>query len=113
MIAAGAFDGDEAVLDVVLGKRIANLGDSCLKREQVVLKYCWRDEHLAVEVGDHELRTRFGAVDADEPEVLGADFLNTRMEGAARFVNDEPNIGSAGSAFAGCTGCSHEENLSS
>jgi hypothetical protein len=112
VIAAGAFDGDETVSNVMLRERGTDVSDSGFQFGTVVLERRGRDENIAIEVGDHELRACFGAVETDDSKVLGADLLNAGMEGAARLVNEQSSLTRADSAFAGFAGCSHEENLS-
>ncbi|MFO1044388.1 MAG: hypothetical protein U0941_21665 [Planctomycetaceae bacterium] len=41
-----------------------------------------RHEDLAVEIAKHPLRTILGTIDADDPEVLGTDHLNARLDDA-------------------------------
>ena len=46
-----------------------------------------RNQDPAVEVGEQELGTCLGAVEADDAEVLRTDLLHARMEHAAGFAN--------------------------
>src|SRR5262249_52962254 len=51
MIASGAFDGDQAIAELVLGEGVPNLGDGSVEFETVVGDVGRRDEDAAVEVG--------------------------------------------------------------
>ena len=95
-----------------VAKAGAHLGDGGFEIEPVVFDDGGRHEQLAVEVGHHEFGTVFGAINADDAEMLRADLLDTRMEGAMRLVHRQPSLAAARTGFAGFAGCSHEENLS-
>ena len=64
VIAAGAFDGDEAIVELVRGKGLADLGDGGVEVGSVVGDGGGRDEDVAVEVGEHPLGAGLGAVDS-------------------------------------------------
>ena len=64
VIAAGAFDGDEAVVELVLGEGVPDLGDGGVEVGAVVGDGGGRDEDVAVEVGEQELGAGLGAVDS-------------------------------------------------
>ena len=99
MVPAGAFDGDQEVLEVVAAGGLADGGDGLSEGGAVVLDGGGRDEDVAVEVGKHPLGAGLGAIDGDDAEVLRADLLDARVEGAARLLDD---VGGAGAGtFAG------------
>ena len=86
VIAAGAFDGDEAVAELVRVEGLPDLSDGGFEVGTVVGDGSRRDEDAAVEIGAKELGACLGAVEADEAEVFGADLLDARMEDAARLA---------------------------
>ncbi len=87
VIAAGAFDGDEAVAELVLGEGVADLGDGGVEVGTVVGDGGGWDEDAAVEVGEEELGAGLGTVEADDAEVFGTDLLDAWMEHAARLAD--------------------------
>jgi hypothetical protein len=89
VIATSAFDGDEAVVELVLGKGLANLSDGVGEGEPVVLDVGRWDEHPAVEIGEEKLGTHLGAVEAEDAEMIGADSLHARVELPARLGDME------------------------
>ena len=99
VIAAGAFDGDQAVVEVVAAMAWRMAAMAAVEGGAVVFDGGGRDEDVAVEVGKHPFGAGLGAVDGDDAEVLGADLLDARVEGAARLLDD---VGGAGAGtFAG------------
>ena len=85
VIAAGAFDGDEAVVELMLGEGFADLGDGGVEVGTVVGDGGGRDEDAAVEVGEQELGADLGTVEADDAEVFRADLLHAGVQQAARL----------------------------
>ena len=71
VIAAGAFDGDEAVAELMVGEGLADVGDGGVEVGSVVGDGGGRDEDAAVEVGEEELGAGLGAVEAEDAEVFG------------------------------------------
>src|SRR5580704_8656303 len=80
VIAASAFDGDEAVVELVGGKGMPDLGDRSSEVGTIVVDLGGWEEDAAVEVGEQELGASLGAVEADDAEVFGPDQLDARME---------------------------------
>jgi hypothetical protein len=109
VIAAGAFDGDQAIAELVVGEGFADLGDGGVEVRAVVGDGGGRDEDAAVEVGEEELGVVLVAVAADDAEVLGADLLDAGMQDAARLAEGGRRP-TCGRAFAG-TGSGHGTSL--
>src|SRR5579859_3627721 len=82
VVAAGAFDGDQAIAESVSVKSGTNLGDGGVEVGAVVGDDGGREEHLAVEVGEQELGAALVAIEADDAKVLGADQLHARVQDA-------------------------------
>ena len=80
VIAAGAFDGDEAVAELMVGEGLADVGDGGVEVGSVVGDGGGRDEDAAVEVGEEELGAGLGAVEAEDAEVFGSDLLDAGMK---------------------------------
>ena len=87
VIAAGAFDGDEAVAELVVGEGVADLGDGGVEVGTVVGDGGGWDEDAAVEVGEEELGAGLGTVEADDAEVFGSDLLDAWMQHAAGLAD--------------------------
>ncbi len=83
VIAAGAFDGDEAIAQLVLVEGGADLGEGGVQFGPVVGDGRGREEHAAIEIGEQELGAFLGAVETDDAEVLGTDLLDARVLSAA------------------------------
>jgi hypothetical protein len=83
VIASGAFDGDESVVELVLGKGLSDLCDGVVERLSVVFDEGGWEEELAVEIGAEEFGASFGTIEAEDAEVLGSDLLDAGMEHAA------------------------------
>ena len=109
MIAAGAFDGDEAVKDVVFGEGMTHLSDRRVESGPRVLDEGGRDQDAAVEIGEQQLGADLGTVEADDAEVFGTDLLDARMKQPAR-LGDGVIKASRCWAFAS-TKSSHENSL--
>ena len=58
------------------------------------------NECSAIEVGQHPFRAALGAVDADDPEVLGAGGLDSWVQGAVGFM--DPEVASAFAVMPVC-----------
>jgi hypothetical protein len=87
MIAAGAFASDQAVLELVSGERLPDLGDGVVEVRSVVGDGGRGDEDVAVEISEEELGAGLGTVEADNAEVVRADLLNAGMQDAARLAH--------------------------
>src|ERR1700728_2970070 len=73
--------------------RLAEAGHRLVQGGAVVLDFGrWRED-VAEEVTDHRLEPGLGAVDADDAEVLGADFLHARMKDSAGLLDDVSDAG--------------------
>jgi hypothetical protein len=83
VITSGSFDGDEEVAEVVLTDGLTQALDGVIEGGAVVFDEAWWDKEIAEEVGEHPFGSCLGTIDADDAEVLGADFLDAGMEGAA------------------------------
>src|ERR1700679_105176 len=79
-------DGD-LVLDAVLCQGIADALQRRLEGNSVVLDAGRFHENSTVEIGDHDLRSPLGAIDADKGKILGADRSDTWMNHALWLVH--------------------------
>src|SRR6516165_2611907 len=55
VVASGAFDGDDAIEELVVGEGLSDLSDGGVESQTVVRDVGWWDEHAAVEVGQEKL----------------------------------------------------------
>ena len=101
VIAAGAFDGDEAVVELVRVEGLADLCDGGIEVGAVVCDGGGRDEDAAVEVGEEELGACLGTVEADDAEVFGPDLLDAGMEDT--FGLGDGRFRTSGATFTGLT----------
>jgi hypothetical protein len=85
MIAAGAFDGDEAVEDVVFGEGLTHLDDGGVKCGTRVFDGGGRNQDAAVEISEQQLGANLGTVETDDAEVFGSDLLDAGMKQTARL----------------------------
>jgi hypothetical protein len=114
VIGARHFDANDQVGELMLFTGLAQLTDSQFELHALVLDRCRRDEHSAIEVGQHPLRTGLGAIDGDDAEALGPNFLDARLDYAARFAEHglPESAGSTPRAFfARLDGCNHSNGL--
>jgi hypothetical protein len=109
VIAAGAFDGDEAIAELVGGKGGADLGNGGVEVGAVVGHDGGREQDGAVEVGEEELGAVLVTIAADDAEVLGADLLDAWVKDATRLAQRGRGR-AAGRAFAG-TSARHGTSL--
>ena len=86
MIAARAFDGDEAILELESSKGSADLVHGSVEFGPVVGHPGGRDEDAAIEIGQEEFGAIFGRVKADDAKVFRSDPLDAGMELALRFA---------------------------
>jgi hypothetical protein len=86
MIAAGAFNGDQAVAELVVGEGLADLGDGGLEFRTVVGNPGRWDEDAAIEIGQEEFGADFGGVKADDAKVFRSDQLHAGVELATRLA---------------------------
>jgi hypothetical protein len=73
MIGARHFDGHDVVANAVLLAGFAKLNRGQLQLGLLMLDDTWRDEHLAIEVAQHPLRTGLRAIHRDDAESLRPD----------------------------------------
>src|SRR6185312_8035627 len=66
VIASGAFDGDEAIVELVLVEGVPDLGYGVIEFGPVVCNRSGWDENTAIEVGEKELGAELGAVEAED-----------------------------------------------
>jgi hypothetical protein len=89
VIAAGPFDGDAGVAEVVLGDGPPEVVDGGVETRAGVRDGGQRDEGAAVEVGERPGGAGLGAVDGDDAEGLGPDGLDARGQEAIGFSGVE------------------------
>ena len=68
------------------GQRGAGLPDlfrSGLERGLGVVEFRWSNDDVTIEVGKHPFGACLGAIDADDAEMLGTDFLHSGLNEAA------------------------------
>jgi hypothetical protein len=85
MIAAGAFDGDEAVEEVVLCEGLTHLADGGVKSGPRVFDGGGRDQNAAIKIGEQHLGANLGAVEAENAKGIGSDLLDAGVKQAARL----------------------------
>jgi hypothetical protein len=66
---------------------VPHLGDGGVQLGSVVGNGSGRDEDAAIEIGEEELGACFGAVEADDAEVFGANQLDAGVEDAAGLAD--------------------------
>src|SRR5262245_47817750 len=88
VVATGAFDGDQEVFQVVVVDRLAESIDGGVEGRPVVCEGRRSHEHVAIEIGEHPLGPGLGAIDRDDAEVLGPNFLDARVKRAARLLKN-------------------------
>jgi hypothetical protein len=86
VVASGALDNDDHVLDVAPVHGIANGPLSALEIGLVVLDGGGFEHDAAVEIGEHDLGAGLGTIDAQGGEMFGPHRLDTGMNHAPRLV---------------------------
>lgn len=76
MIAAGAFNGDDAISELEGGKGLPDLVHGGLEVESIVGDPGRRDEDAAIEIKQEEFGAGFGRVKADDAKVFRSDRLH-------------------------------------
>jgi hypothetical protein len=89
MIAAGTFDGDDAIRELVLGEGLPDLDECSFEIGSIVRDGGGRNEDATVEIGEQEFRTDLCAVEADNAEIFGSDQLDAGMQHAAWLADTE------------------------
>lgn len=89
VVRARAFEGDDAVLEVVPLHGLADAVAGGLAVAAVVGQGGRFEQDAAREVGEAVARTGLGTVDGDDAEMLGPDGLDARRQLARGFVQDE------------------------
>src|SRR5258708_33199487 len=84
MIPASAFDGDEAVAELVLSEGQANLSNGGVEVGTRVGDGGRWDQDATIKVSEQELGADLGAGKADDAEVFGTDLRHAGMEDTAR-----------------------------
>jgi hypothetical protein len=87
VIPTRALDGDDQVTKMVLSQSMTDPRDRGGESGSVMLDQSGRNEDVSIEIGEHPFGTGFGTVHADDAESLGPDFLDPRMNDAARLVD--------------------------
>src|SRR5262249_32161530 len=108
VVAAGTFDGDDQVAELVLRGGAAEEVEGGVEIGSADGEGGGWDQDVAVEVGGEPLAAGLGAIDGDDAEVVGADGLDAWMEGAGGLVDG--GVGAVPAAPAGA-GCGHGNNL--
>ena len=100
MIVAGAFDGDDDILEVVLAHGLTDAVDDGLEVAARVRHGGGFEEGAAVEVGEEVARACLGTVEGDDAEVFGSDLSDAVEELSVGFLQDE----ALGLVWATCCG---------
>jgi len=108
VVAAGALDGDDVVLDAVLVQGRAEEPHGGLKTGLIVRDGGRFDEDPAVEIGEHHFGPGLGAIDAEDAEVLGSDGLDPGMEHSVGLLD---GVRAATAARFRPSGTSHRQDL--
>jgi hypothetical protein len=87
VIASGAFDGNDAIAELVCGKSLPDLCDGGVEAGTVVRNVGGWNEDTAVEVSEEELGAKLGAIEADDAEMFGTDLLDAWMQYATRLAD--------------------------
>ena len=80
VIAAGALDGDQAVAELVLREGLLDLRHGGVESGSRMRHDRGWNEQASIEVGEQKLGAHFGAVEADDAEVLRTNLLHAGME---------------------------------
>src|SRR5262245_33058214 len=83
VIAAGAFDGHDAIAELVCGEGVPHLGNGGVEVGPVMSDLGGWDQNAAIEVSEEELGAALVAIVTDDAEVLGADELDAGVQHAA------------------------------
>jgi hypothetical protein len=89
--AARAFDGDQAITELVLREGVANLRDRRVQGESRRSDNGGGKEDTAVAVGEEKLGACLGTVEAEDAEVFWADLLDAGVEHTARLAHRRGN----------------------
>ena len=89
VILAGAFDGDDEVLEFVLLHGLTKAIEGSLEIALGVRQRGRFEEDAAIEVGQEVARARLGAVEGEDAEVFGADLLDAADELAVGLLQDQ------------------------
>jgi len=73
VVAAGAFDGHDQVLDAAAVQDLAELGEGGGELNLVMLDERGWDQDVAVEIGEHVFGAGLGTVDGNDPEMFRPD----------------------------------------
>ena len=89
MVRAGLLDGDDEVREPVFDDGRADAMERRLKIALRVRARRGRDQNVAIEVGEEELRAQLGAVEGDDTKSLRSDPLHSRVDLTIRLVNSK------------------------
>ena len=87
VIAARAFDGNEAIPELVVSKRPTNLRDGGIEIRTVMGDFGGWNEVATIEVGEEKLGAGLMAVKADDSELFGTDLLDTWVQHSAKLAD--------------------------
>jgi hypothetical protein len=86
VIAAGAFDRDQEILNGALWQCLPDLSDGAIEPGTIVFHHSRRDQNVAIKVAQHPLGAGLGTVNADDAEVFRSYPLDAGMNHTAWFV---------------------------
>src|SRR5262249_622417 len=101
VVTARPLDGDEEVLQFVLGSGRADRGDGLVEGSAGMVEERGRHQEGAEEVGEEPLGAAPGGIDTDDAEVIGADLLDTGVESSLGLVDGGGTAGAGTFLAAG------------
>src|SRR6516162_7506098 len=104
MIAPGAFDRDQQIVQLVIANGLTELIDRGLERRSIVSKKGRTHDDVAVEIGKHPFGARLGAINRDDAKMFGTNLLDARMKRAAGLLHDIDATGTRALASRMCHG---------
>jgi len=87
---------------------LTELVDRGVESGSVMREQRGRHQDVAVEISEHPLGARLGAIDRDDAEVLGADLLDARVECAAGLLQ---NVGTSATRALASVRTGHGDRL--
>src|SRR5713101_3887789 len=90
VVTAGAFDGDNQVVQRMKLLGLTQAGDGGFQVSAVMFDDGGRNQDVAKEVAQHPFGAGLGAIDTDDAEMLRADFLDPDMNDPRGFLLEMP-----------------------
>src|SRR5229473_4959237 len=90
VVTAGAFDGDDQVVQRMKLLGLTQASDGGLQVGAIMFDDEGRDQDVAKKVAQHPLGAGLGAIDTDDAEMLRSDFLDPDMNDPRGLLQDLP-----------------------